>query len=606
MKKIFLYYLKKYRGLSMQQKMITAYTIPVISICIVVNLLFFPIFSNKYVNQLKYSVNQSSAQAENFISNYIKNMYYISQLIADNSTIKDILISANEKKERTLDEQYREYWNLFDALANIELSNATYKIGLYVPDSYIYSNNNYYFYPKSSLENRMDYDYIIENINHDRLYFALIDETRSSNMNLVETYIALFQKIQIENQTYVSKVEIPMNELKAVLEKTRSTKNSLVYLQDESGNLLLASDNDYYEQLGGGFKLPSEKMDSWSLIKLEGKEYYVVYQEIQGYNWKLYSLLPKTEFLGQSNFIWFMVLLMTVLISSAVSIVSYLLSRYYTRRLSNLNKQIKNLEGGDLNVSLKAKVDESFDEIDEIYSNFNYMTDELRRVMKEHYRLGKEVMSAELKALQAQINPHFLYNTLDIINWGAIDYGATQVAEIARNLGQFYRLSLNHGKSGICIADELKHVEAYVKIENAHFDDAIHLTIEVSEEIKQYACLNIILQPFVENAIVHGIAKYSQITECNIKISAKMENKDIIFYVEDDGRGIEEDRLSALLKESDSDINNGYGIKNINFRIKLCYGEKYGISYQSILGTGTKVIIQIPAMKLEELDKVLK
>lgn len=590
----------------MQQKMITAYTIPVISICIVVNLLFFPIFSNKYVNQLKYSVNQSSAQAENFISNYIKNMYYISQLIADNSTIKDILISANEKKERTLDEQYREYWNLFDALANIELSNATYKIGLYVPDSYIYSNNNYYFYPKSSLENRMDYDYIIENINHDRLYFALIDETRSSNMNLVETYIALFQKIQIENQTYVSKVEIPMNELKAVLEKTRSTKNSLVYLQDESGNLLLASDNDYYEQLGGGFKLPSEKMDSWSLIKLEGKEYYVVYQEIQGYNWKLYSLLPKTEFLGQSNFIWFMVLLMTVLISSAVSIVSYLLSRYYTRRLSNLNKQIKNLEGGDLNVSLKAKVDESFDEIDEIYSNFNYMTDELRRVMKEHYRLGKEVMSAELKALQAQINPHFLYNTLDIINWGAIDYGATQVAEIARNLGQFYRLSLNHGKSGICIADELKHVEAYVKIENAHFDDAIHLTIEVSEEIKQYACLNIILQPFVENAIVHGIAKYSQITECNIKISAKMENKDIIFYVEDDGRGIEEDRLSALLKESDSDINNGYGIKNINFRIKLCYGEKYGISYQSILGTGTKVIIQIPAMKLEELDKVLK
>lgn len=590
----------------MQRKMITAYTIPVISICIVVNLLFFPIFSNKYVNQLKYSVNQSSAQAENFISNYIKNMYYISQLIADNSTIKDILISANEKKERTLDEQYREYWNLFDALANIELSNATYKIGLYVPDSYIYSNNNYYFYPKSSLENRMDYDYIIENINHDRLYFALIDETRSSNMNLVETYIALFQKIQIENQTYVSKVEIPMNELKAVLEKTRSTKNSLVYLQDESGNLLLASDNDYYEQLGGGLKLPSEKMDSWSLIKLEGKEYYVVYQEIQGYNWKLYSLLPKTEFLGQSNFIWFMVLLMTVLISSAVSIVSYLLSRYYTRRLSNLNKQIKNLEGGDLNVSLKAKVDESFDEIDEIYSNFNYMTDELRRVMKEHYRLGKEVMSAELKALQAQINPHFLYNTLDIINWGAIDYGATQVAEIARNLGQFYRLSLNHGKSGICIADELKHVEAYVKIENAHFDDAIHLTIEVSEEIKQYACLNIILQPFVENAIVHGIAKYSQITECNIKISAKMENKDIIFYVEDDGRGIEEDRLSALLKESDSDINNGYGIKNINFRIKLCYGEKYGISYQSILGTGTKVIIQIPAMKLEELDKVLK
>lgn len=611
MRKLIAGYFEKYRNLPMQKKMLYAYSIPVISICVVVNLLCFPIFSNKYVKQLKYTVNQSSSQAENFISNYIENMYYISQLIADNGTIEEILLSANINKKRTLDDQYREFWKLSNALADIELSNATYKIGLYIPDSFIYSNNNYYFYPESSLKKREDYERIMDNINADKLYFALIDETNSSNLDTVETYIALFQKINIvneknEDKTYVSKVEIPIDELQNVLENTRSTPNNLVYLLDESGNLLLSSDQAYFEKLQGTKKLPSHKMDSWSEFRVDGKDYYVVYQEVKGYNWQIFSLIPKEEFRGQSRFIWLMVILMTILISIAVAIVSYRLSHYYVRRLSNLNQKMKNLESGNLNVSLISKSIQSYDEIDEIYSNFNFMTDELRRLMKEHYRLGKEVMSAELKALQAQINPHFLYNTLDIINWGAIDYGATQVAEIARNLGQFYRLSLNHGKSAICISDELKHVEAFIKIENVHFDGAINLTIDVPEEIKHYACLNIILQPFVENAIVHGIAEYSEITECNIMISARIVKQDIIFSIKDDGRGIEEEKLSGILDESDSNANNGYGVKNINFRIKLCYGDKYGISYKSVLGEGTEVLLNIPAMTLKQLDNLLK
>lgn len=610
MKKLLQSYLIKYRSLPMQKKMIYSYSIPVITICIVVNVVCFSIFSNRYVSQLKYSINQSSSQTENFITNYIENMYYISQLIADNATIKDIFHSADKNKERAIDNQYREYWKLYNVLANIELSNATYKIGLYVPDSFIYSNNNYYFYPESSLKQREDYENIMESIKQDKLYFALIDEVPSFNPNMVETYIALFQKINIETEngstTYVSKVEIPINELKIVLDKTRSTKNNLVYLVDESGNLLLASNQNYFEELKKSNTLPTQKVDSWSLLKLGEKEYYVVYQQIKGYNWKLFSLIPKEEFQGQSSFIWFMVFLTIILLSIAVSLVSYRLSRHYTKRLSDLNQNIKNLKSGELNTTLRSKTTQSLDEIDEIYLSFNYMTDELRRLMKEHYRLGKNVMSAELRALQAQINPHFLYNTLDIINWGAIDYGATQVAEIARNLGQFYRLSLNHGKSAIAIKDELKHVEAFVNIENAHFDDAIHLSIEVGEEIMQYACLNIILQPFVENAIVHGIAKYSEITECNIDITAKLESHDIIFCIKDDGRGIKEEQLSSILSDSESDLNNGYGIKNINFRIKLCYGDKYGISYKSNLGFGTEVFIRIPAMTLEQLYKILK
>ncbi|MFA9464874.1 MAG: sensor histidine kinase [Velocimicrobium sp.] len=604
-------YAQKYRNLPMQKKMIYAYSIPVIFICIIVNLLCFPIFSNKYEKQLRYTVNQSCSQADNFVSNYIENMYYISQLIADNGTIEDSLQSADFNRQRTLGEQYREFWKLADELADIELSNATYRIGLYIPDRLIYSNNNYYFYKESSLKKRDDYEQIMEKINANKLCFALIDESKSSGLDMVDTYIALFQKIHIMNEekeekTYVSKVEVPIDELQIVLEKARSTPKSLVYLLDESGKLLLSSDKNYFEKLQGDKKLPSKKIDSWTEYTLDGVNYYVVYQEVKSYNWKIFSLIPKEEFRGQSRFIWLMVLLMTILISVAVAVVSYRLSHYYVQRLSNLTQKMKNLESGDLSVSLVLKSSQSGDEIDEIYSNFNYMANEVRRLMKEHYRLGKNVMSAELKALQAQINPHFLYNTLDLINWGAMDYGATEVAQIARNLGQFYRLSLNHGKSAICISDELKHVEAYIKIENVHFDNAINLVIDVPEEIKQYACLNIILQPFVENAIVHGIAKYSEITECNITISARIVEQDILFNIRDDGYGIEEEKLSGILENCSTNANNGYGVKNINFRVKLCYGDKYGIAYKSIVGVGTEVQINIPTMTLEQLETLLQ
>jgi len=601
---------KKYQNLPMQKKMFYAYSIPMILICIVVNLLCYPIFSNKYEKQLKFTINQSCSQAENFVSNYIENMYYISQLMVENGTINDILKETDSQTERTLGMQYREFWKLADELADIELSNSTYRIGLYIPDDFVYSNNNYYFYPESSLKQRTDYTHIIETIEAERLCFALIDESRSAGVPTKETYIALFQRIQItsqenEKKRYVTKVEIPINELKVVLEKAKSTPNSLVYLLDESGGELLSSDQEYFENLQKNGNLPKEKVESWTDYTIDGKSYYVVYQEVQGYHWKLFSLIPKEEFHSQSGFIWIMILLMTIFLSVTVAIVSFRLSRNYVTRLSTLNQKIKNLESGDLSVRLEADPTLSGDEIDEIYSNFNFMANEIKRLMKEHYRLGKNVMSAELKALQAQINPHFLYNTLDLINWGAMDHGATEVVEIAKNLGLFYRLSLNHGKSAICIEEELKHVEAYVKIENVHFDGAINLKIDVSEEIKQFACLNIILQPFVENAIVHGIAEHKEITECNIGITATRQEEDIVFCICDDGPGISEEKLAVILEDFSSDINHGYGVKNINFRIKLCYGDRYGIRYQSNIGVGTKVEICIPAMNLEELEHLL-
>lgn len=138
---------------------------------------------------------------------------------------------------------------------------------------------------------------------------------------------------------------------------------------------------------------------------------------------------------------------------------------------------------------------------------------------------------AEIRALQAQINPHFLYNMLDLINWIAMDYGASDIEKIAWNLARYYRLSLNHGKSVISIEEEVEHTQVYVNIENYHFDNAIQMTVDIPEELKHKACLNIILQPFVENAIVHGIAENSSISQCRIHVTAQRQEDDILFCI---------------------------------------------------------------------------
>ncbi len=175
--------------------------------------------------------------------------------------------------------------------------------------------------------------------------------------------------------------------------------------------------------------------------------------------------------------------------------------------------------------------------------------------MQQQYKSGKAVKSAQLKALQAQIKPHFLYNTLDLINWEAMDHGAPEIAEIAKSLARFYRISLNRGQQVVTIEQELRHVEAYVKIQNHHFDGAISLKTDVPEELLPLGCINIILQPLVENSIMHGIAEIPYIQECNVSISAPAGGRGRGVYCGgrrygDDGRSAESFALRRFLRLS--------------------------------------------------------
>lgn len=208
--------------------------------------------------------------------------------------------------------------------------------------------------------------------------------------------------------------------------------------------------------------------------KKEGqKEYYITRQNVDGASWQMILIIPENEYEDQYRFLWLSAALMLGSMIAVIVLMSYLLSGYYVGRLKKLNVEMTGLESGNLNANLPITTEE--DEIEEIYHNFNGMVQEVQRLMQEHYQLGKEVKMAEVRALQAQINPHFLYNTLDLINWISMDYGAEEIGTLTWNLARFYRLSLNHGKSLISIGEEVEHVEVYVNIENYHFDNAISL-----------------------------------------------------------------------------------------------------------------------------------
>ena len=194
-----------------------------------------------------------------------------------------------------------------------------------------------------------------------------------------------------------------------------------------------------------------------------------------------------------------------------------------------------------------------------------------------------------MKALQAQINPHFLYNSLSLINWMALESDQEEISKITLSLSMFYRTALNKGKNILKVRDEIKNMRSYLDIQLMMHDYEFDVDIQIDEDILDYNILNLILQPLIENAIDHGIDLKTDGRGC-IKITGEKQNDQIALIVSDNGVGMSKEQAESIL----SNKSNGYGVKNVNERIKLYYGEQYHLKIESEIGIGTKVEITIP------------
>lgn len=268
------------------------------------------------------------------------------------------------------------------------------------------------------------------------------------------------------------------------------------------------------------------------------------------------------------------------------------ISRHITKPLEKLKEVMMVASEGDFNIPILPGTKD--EETNSLTMHFNYMLTKISGLLDEQYLNGQRMKDLELQALQAQINPHFLYNTLDLIRWRAIRNKDENTQLIIAALSNFYRTGLSKGNSFVTLETEISHIKSYVQLQNMRFDDCIHLTINIPADCYAYLIPKLTLQPIVENSIAHGILE-KEPSEGNIIISCQIREALLILTVEDDGCGMDEETVHRLLLSPDTDASrHGYGLYNVNERIWLYYGKDFGLSFTSELGRGTITTITLP------------
>lgn len=263
--------------------------------------------------------------------------------------------------------------------------------------------------------------------------------------------------------------------------------------------------------------------------------------------------------------------------------------------IKKVRTTMRQVEKGDFDVQLEITGE---DEIGELAQSFNHMIERIKMLMEQERESQEKLRYAELKALQSQINPHFLYNTLDSINWMARMGRTDKVEEMIDALTMFFRISLSKGKHFISIREELTHVEKYITIQKIRYERILKSEIEVPEELYQYDIIKMTLQPLVENALYHGLKEKEE--GGLIRITAKEQGDNIVFCVEDTGLGMSGEKLKKLQSMMDEGTDHdaaAYGIINVQKRISMYFGVEYGLRFDSRIGEGTRVYVTIPKRK---------
>ena len=286
----------------------------------------------------------------------------------------------------------------------------------------------------------------------------------------------------------------------------------------------------------------------------------------------------------------------TILICIFAAVLAYFItSGMVSSRIERLTHFMQEVQDGSMDMQMES---DDRDEIGMLYRGFGSMMKRIRTLINEVYLSKITQKEAELKTLQAQINPHFLYNTLSLINWKALAAGEEDISRMTLAMSTFYRTALNRGRNMLQVETELSNTRAYLEIQSMLHDGDFDYEIEAQTEILQCESLNLILQPLVENAIHHGIEEKTD-GRGKITVRGWKEDNCVWFMVEDNGVGMEQEVADKILTME----SKGYGVRNVDERIRLCYGEKYAMKVESVVGKGTKMTIHFPARRLTDIQK---
>ncbi len=289
-------------------------------------------------------------------------------------------------------------------------------------------------------------------------------------------------------------------------------------------------------------------------------------------------------------------MIMVVILTALVVLMTMVIVSGITKPVEELSAVTNKVAAGDFTV--RAKVDTQ-DELAQLADRVNRMTESLERLVEKIKEDERKMRKADLRLLQEQINPHFLYNTLDTIIWLIEGNSPDKAVNMVVSLSEFFRLVLSKGKEYITIQDEELHIRSYLEIQQVRYRDILEYEIAIDPELYRYKILKLTLQPLVENSLYHGI-KYKR-AKGKILVSGTLEGDEIHLKVSDDGIGMEEEELAKLQRDIQrpcKETESGFGLANVNERIRMNFGTGYGITIHSSKGEGTCVEVVIPAVEM--------
>lgn len=448
-----------------------------------------------------------------------------------------------------------------------------------------------------NIEDVKDYSWYneINNENKSSIWIPvrLNDDNIAFNKEYVITYaspILQLNDLGVAGHIFITFKESSFHEIL----KNKDTQNAEeVYLLDNNGGVFYSSGRKYnqgkFDMARFSGKDINNNIKGFHVIDEGGNKFLITYTTLSKSGWKLVSKMPlsgiSNKLLKMSRNIY-AILFLCIPLSIFLAVILY---KRITNPLHEFAIRMESIGQGDF--SMQNYNVGTRNEIQKIFRNFDIMSKRILQLLKRNTHIMEQKKLAELKALQAQINPHFLYNTLDAINWLAMLNKQDDISKMVTNLSQFFRTILNEDRDMVTIEEEINHVRAFVEIERYRYKNRFEFVLNPDTRLYGFYTLKFILQPFVENALVHGFKETNG--EGRICLQVFSEEDTIFFEIIDNGCGMSQERLKEILVVK----NNGYGVINVNERIKLKFGKEYGLVIKSEKGGGTIVTITIPKIE---------
>ncbi|GIN71354.1 sensor histidine kinase YesM [Bacillus sp. J14TS2] len=407
------------------------------------------------------------------------------------------------------------------------------------------------------------------------------------NKLLSARQIRRMKNVSLDHLGYLG-ITIDMNSLLKQVLKEPSDRSIMIAMEND----ILYMDENFESAILDVVNYEAGLEWGYQISEIEGKKYFITFQTSDYSHLTYYNILPYDNIAEKTKVMTHLMIIFIILMILLTIYVSRRSAKAISKPIEALTEKMKQVQNGRFEDVSFENEDFQKDEIGQMQKNFKLMLEKINELIKENYQKQLIIKETQYKALQAQINPHFLYNTLDSINWLARVNKMEKISNLAESLGNMMRNIISKKAPLITIEEEFEIIHHYITIQKYRYENRLHFSVQNIEGIKKTSIPKLTIQPIVENAIQHGLEEI--VSTCEIEIFHEIRERQLCIIVSDNGPGMEKKTIQAIFEGRNKSKSTGIGLHNINERIKLMFGDEYGIHIESKKEAGTRVIVKLP------------